>query len=261
MESSERFYGLDLKKLNTITKYPSILTYHKMGDRGILEGELQVDFGEDKLFATEKIDGVSSRIIFDNKGDYIIGSREELLYAKGDYIINPSLSIVETLYNEKFLNNIFAADGFLTVFYFEVFGGKVTKASKQYTSTKKVGYRLFDIASICVKDLEGMELSKISGWRESSNSYHSWTDAPLIKWHAVNIFGVDSSPTIDIEVLPKTVKDTLEFLEYFVPKSEVVLDKDALGNPEGIVVRNNNRSKIAKIRFEDYRRSLKKVKK
>lgn len=42
---------MDLRKLNSATKYPSILTYHEMGDRGRLNPTVQVPFleGQDIL--------------------------------------------------------------------------------------------------------------------------------------------------------------------------------------------------------------------
>ena len=39
--------AVDLDKLNSLTKYPSIPTYHKIGDKGILQEE-NIHFGEDE---------------------------------------------------------------------------------------------------------------------------------------------------------------------------------------------------------------------
>jgi len=36
--------SVNLRKLNSLTKYPSIPTYHKLGEKGILTEEVQVDF-------------------------------------------------------------------------------------------------------------------------------------------------------------------------------------------------------------------------
>ena len=49
-----------LRKLNSITKYPSILTYHNLGQRGSLVNSLVEDKHFDKhrsIYITEKIDG------------------------------------------------------------------------------------------------------------------------------------------------------------------------------------------------------------
>ena len=98
-------YGLE--KINSMTKYPSILTYHKIGDKGILQPELTdgTKFDEE-VYVTEKVDGTNTRIIVSGC-DYIIGSREDLLYAKGDRIINHSMSIVDTVKSIADRVNIF----------------------------------------------------------------------------------------------------------------------------------------------------------
>lgn len=89
-------YSVDLKKLNSLTKYPSIPTYHALGERGKLSETIQVNFANQFIIGTEKIDGTNARIICFSDG-YVIGSREELLYAKGDLIGNPAMGIVEAL--------------------------------------------------------------------------------------------------------------------------------------------------------------------
>ena len=123
----------DLKKLNSATKYPPIPTYHKLGDKGKLQ-EDSIDFASPKenvvdvfhpqrVIATEKIDGTNGRIVFSKEQGYFIGSREELLYAKGDLIVNPTLNIVETLkpIADRILSEICRTqDHHLWVFYFEV---------------------------------------------------------------------------------------------------------------------------------------------
>jgi ATP-dependent RNA circularization protein (DNA/RNA ligase family) len=53
----------DLNKINSVTKYPRIETYHKIGERGRLMDEVQVDFSDQKVILTEKVDGVNGRII------------------------------------------------------------------------------------------------------------------------------------------------------------------------------------------------------
>jgi len=35
---------IDLGKLNSIAKYPSILTYHTLGDKGMLQETVQIPF-------------------------------------------------------------------------------------------------------------------------------------------------------------------------------------------------------------------------
>ena len=82
-------WSCDLNKLNSMTKYPSIPTYHTLGDKGTLL-EQTVSF-EGKVVLTEKVDGTNSRIILLPDVNFVLGSREELLFAKGDLIGNPAL--------------------------------------------------------------------------------------------------------------------------------------------------------------------------
>ncbi len=69
----------DLNKLNSMTKYPSIPTYHALGDKGALL-EQTVSF-DGEIILTEKIDGTNSRIVLLPDGNFVLGSREELLFA------------------------------------------------------------------------------------------------------------------------------------------------------------------------------------
>ena len=46
---------IDLGKLNSTTKYPSILTYHALGEKGVLQEVVQIAF-EGRIIGTEKVD-------------------------------------------------------------------------------------------------------------------------------------------------------------------------------------------------------------
>lgn len=87
---------VDLSRINSLTKYPSIVTYHKLDPKngGLIEERLEF---KGTLVATEKIDGTNARIICLPDNTYLLGSREELLYARGDLIGNPALGIIEAL--------------------------------------------------------------------------------------------------------------------------------------------------------------------
>jgi hypothetical protein len=256
---------MDLRKLNSITKYPSILTYHEMGERGRLNETLsEGKLFEDNIYVYEKVDGENSRIILLNTGyeaDYLIGSREELLYAKGDRIGNPYGNIAEFLkpiadeLADDFFNNRNLA---LTVVYQESYGGK-TKASKNYTSSNAQGYRVFDMFSLTHEELNklmGMDIREIASWRDHGGQpFYSEINKEefILKW------GLDSAPLLDIiDGLPTSIETTYEVLKQF-PTTHVGID--AMGKSEGIIVRNQDRSLIRKIRFEDYERTLKVPKK
>jgi hypothetical protein len=63
------------EKINTLTKYPSILTLHKLGKKNILQNELTTPIEGEKMYATEKIDGTSIRLLFYGN-ERIVGTRD-----------------------------------------------------------------------------------------------------------------------------------------------------------------------------------------
>ena len=241
---------MDLNKLNSLTKYPSILTYHKLGEKGKLLDEVLVPF-DGPAILTEKIDGVNGRIIVFPDGLYIIGSREELLYAKGDLIGNSQLGIMGAL--KPIADDIFASD-VLTVYYMEVYGGKTTKNSKQYTGNQTISARLFDVATIPERDeLLSMPIEKIAAWRDAGGqTFHDECD---LTSDAVEI-QVPLTPRLGTAKIPTGLVETYEWMERTISKTRAAMDDDALGRPEGIVARSQDRAKITKLRFEDYERTF-----
>ncbi|MBD2437339.1 RNA ligase family protein [Nostoc sp. FACHB-110] len=238
-----------LRKINSATKYPSIPTYHQLGEKGKLTSEY-IDFKE-PCIVTEKIDGTNARIILWDDG-YIIGSREELLYAKGDLIINPTLGIVETL--KPIADKLSEFKFNCGAIYFEVYGGKVTSASKQYTTNSSLDCRLFDIAEI-PSGIIAHEIEKIALWREGSGQ-HFWDEQALVGFAQVH--NLTLTPRILTNwTPPKDIESMYQELKNLLPKSLSCLDEQAPGKPEGIVIRTKTRSQIAKIRYEDYARTLK----
>lgn len=70
--------NMDLSALNSLTKYPSIPTYHDLDPaNGSLLNTTVAYTGP--VIGTEKIDGTNSRIVSLPDGTYILGSREEFL--------------------------------------------------------------------------------------------------------------------------------------------------------------------------------------
>lgn len=247
----------DLRKLNSATKYPSIPTYHAMGERGMLLDE-HVSFVGKEILATEKVDGTNSRIILMPDGCYLIGSREELLHAKGDLIRNPALGIVDAIKGvaERIQAVFSSADRVITTVYLETYGGKTTAAAKQYTSQREFGCRVFDVSEIAVSDTEG-ELGEISGWREAGGQQFVDEDR-LVEFAATASLELTPRIVPDAE-LPTSIEATHEWLKRQIPETLVALDAEAGGRPEGLVVRTRDRSTIAKIRFEDYGRHEKRT--
>jgi hypothetical protein len=245
---------LDLAKLNSMTKYPSIPTYHTMGDKGLLTDEV-ITLPGTPMIATEKVDGTNSRIICLPDGTFVIGSREELLHARGDVIWNPALGIVDALRpaaerlvttaNGSFGDNVW-------VFYLEVFGGKVTANSKQYTGEHRVGYRLFDAVRLAdYRNTFERSVEEISRWRDNGGQPYL-AEAELQA--GAETWGFELTPRIPIDGVPTGHGEVLEWLRRAIPKTRCGLDEKGLGTPEGAVVRTSDRSTIFKIRFEDYER-------
>ncbi|MEK3942505.1 RNA ligase family protein [Paenibacillus sp. FSL H3-0310] len=258
---------MDLKKINSLTKYPSILTYHQLGERGRLNDVLTESrgFAElDDVFVYEKVDGENSRIILlkndNNEVDYLIGSREELLYAKGDRIGNPYGNIAEFLkpLAEKVIADILLeGDWALTVIYQESYGGK-TKASKNYSDRKTQGYRVFDVFSLNKDELYRLlELSqeKIAMWRDHGNQ--PFYDE-IEKKRFIESIDLQSAPLLETtkgSEFPTSLESTYSYLKRF---ENTQVGIDASGKSEGIIARTTDRKQVRKIRFEDYERTFRK---
>jgi hypothetical protein len=244
-----------LAALNTATKYPSIPTYHALDPKN---GSLldQPTAFEDDVILTEKVDGTNGRIVLLPDGDYFIGSREELLYAKGDRIENPALNIVEALKPLAERLNPRDEHGQIVVFFLEVYGRKIGGAAKQYTGNGNLGYRLFDIACL-LPDVLDWPREQISTWRDNGGQRFC-TEATLQR--AAEAEAIELTPrleTVPGDALPTDIEEMAAFLAGRLPVTRVALDEGAGHQPEGIVLRTADRSVIAKARFQDYTRTLK----
>ena len=251
--------AIDLKALNSATKYPSIPTYHALDPKnGSLLDETVSFSGE--VYLTEKIDGTNSRIICLPGSQYVIGSREELLYARGDLIGNPALGIVEALREvaDRLADELRdPPHDSMAVHFLEVYGGKVTAASKEYTSQRQVGYRLFDIAQVPLEVL-AWPRERISAWRDGGGQL--WTSEHTLQAYTINDDCLELTPrlgTVDAGELPTGIEETRKFLGEYAAASRAALDQDAGRRAEGIVLRTVDRSAIAKARFQDYDRTIK----
>jgi hypothetical protein len=255
MQATFNVRTTDLSRLNSMTKYPSIPTYHPMGDRGEL-GESPVRF-DGRVLLTEKIDGTNSRVILLPDGSYLIGSREELLHARGDLIANPALGIVEAVRGvaERLVDSV-RADA-VTVFYLETYGGAIGGNARQYSGEKRVGVRLFDVAvTEGYAELLERAPEQIAAWREGGGQPFVAADR-LPEW--AERAAVEVAPRVaevDAGELPSDLAETLAFMRSLLPGSRAGLDGGAGGAAEGLVARTPDRGTIAKLRFEDYERTL-----
>jgi hypothetical protein len=248
----------DLDKLNSATKYPSIETYHFL-EKGILADERtafdDVD-DEVEVVLTEKVDGTNTRIVLLPDGDWFIGSREELLTAKGDRVYNPAQGIVEAalpLMKNIRINE--TGSDFAQVLYLETYGHKIGGQAKQYTGDGKVGHRLFDVAYVPLIVLDNSR-EDIAAWRDGGGQ--RWAIEASLQWIARNN-NLELTPrlgTVKAGEMPVFLDSTHEWLGKLLPSTQVALDSAGLGKAEGIVLRTTDRKVIAKARFEDYERTM-----
>lgn len=244
----------DFAALDTATAYPSILTYHVIGERGMLGDETNVTFqpGE-QVFITEKIDGANCRMIILPGNDYVIGNRKQLLYARGDRLANQSednLTMVAALQPAaERLADEWEGETVLVV-YAEVFGAGIGRAWTQYTADKgKAGARWFDARTVHPTVLT-WPLDRIAGWRERGQEGF----VPLSTRIAYDI-GLEKVPpiaTCDGGDIPTGREETEQWMADLIPLSHAGIDEAGNGNPEGLVARTDTRSKIVKFRFAEY---------
>lgn len=260
-----RLRGVDLGVLNSLTKYPSIPTYHTL-DRSngdLLEETVPFD-PTYVVRVTEKVDGANARIIVLPSGEWLLGSREELLTASGDVVANPKLGIVDVLrpHAEVAAEQV---TGFETivVIYGEVFGRGVGSAARDYfLEGQGRGFRVFDVAEVPTFKLE-LTRAQAASWRD--NGGQRFADQTALRWYAscaraalVPELALLPAGEVGLSELPKSVEDTLAWLESLETRSRVA-DDGARGRWEGAVLRGRSpegRRQLAKARFEDYRRTL-----
>jgi hypothetical protein len=249
----------DFAALNSATKYPSIATYHTLDPKTGRLTEPAMQFTGD-VISTEKLDGTNGRIVLMQDGDYFIGERENLIYAKGDRILAPNLGIVATL--KPLADRIVASRehgldmaGPVIVLFLEVYGGKVGGNAKQYTSTATLGYRLFDYA-VVASEVLSWPRERIASWREHGGQ--EWGTEAGLQWMSED-YGIPLVPRLGAmttQELPSSLEGMYKWLIDVLPTTNVALDEGALGRAEGVVLRTVDRSVIAKARFQDYERTL-----
>ncbi|MBX9689089.1 MAG: RNA ligase family protein [Candidatus Obscuribacterales bacterium] len=250
----------DLSKLNSMTKYPSILTYHLLGERGLLQDAVQIPF-EGRVIGAEKIDGTNCRLIFCPDQSALVGSREDLLWERRDLIGNPAMGIVDAV--RQIVRAQFSklsTKNSINVYYLEVFGKSIGAAAKNYTKEGKVSFRLFDVVSIENYDeILALPAEKIAHWRD--NGGQKFVHADQLRQVASDAGFIPVPPLFDFDAssLPHELDATYELL-MSQGLTQCKLDEAAEGIPEGIVVRAADRSSIAKIRREDYERTIRRAK-
>lgn len=250
------FNPAQLRALNTMTKYPSIETFHAMGERGRLLEQHVVP--REPVSVTEKIDGTNARIVLAG-GQFLIGSREEWLTFSGDLVRNPQLGIVDTLLGlaRDLLKDGHGTGTGMIVLYGEVYGGKLNHASS-YTAAGELGFRLFD--AFIASDLEvsaqlQRPLGDIAAWRDAgAQPFLHQRDLDEL----AGFMRLEQVPTLGTWTLPEkgvSVREMGDILAASIDTTLAPLDGEP-GPAEGVVIRTPDRRWIRKVRFEDYRRTL-----
>ena len=256
---------MDIQKLNSATKYPSILSYHQHGQKGLLTENLNctpTTGAQSLLGCTEKLNGSNARsILFLDKGQwrFVIGSRETLLYTNGDFLMREEYSIVETLLptaerlqRQKCYE---LNENAITTFYFEVFGDSTQPESKNYCGSHRPDFRLFDV-SVVGREILDKPIEEIASWRErGGQTFLDEMGLQVIK----NQLDLTLVPGKWGVQLPTSIEDTYNWLCGVMPETGCLLDSTGKGKAEGVVVRNSDRSFITKIRFEDYEGHFRKL--
>ncbi|WP_431881686.1 RNA ligase family protein [Micromonospora chalcea] len=246
---------VDLAALDSATKYPSIPTYHTLQPNGALLDEHIPFTGQ--VVVTEKVDGTNGRIVVMPDGRYVIGSRKELLTASGDLVANPVHGIVDTLrpIAEK-VGSWVSDEESILVLYLEVYGGTQLPAARDYTGDGALGARLFDMVRIPdPAQVLSLPVEQIASWREHGGQRFFAEGALGAEALAL---GVELCPRLGVvaaEELPDTVDEAHAWMEQLLPRTQAALDPNAKGRPEGLVLRSLDRSTIAKLRFQSYRRT------
>jgi hypothetical protein len=78
-----------------MTKYPSIPTYHALGDKGVLLDTVQIPF-EGRIIGAEKVDGTNARLIICPDQNVLVGSRQDRLWERRDLIGNLNLAMASS---------------------------------------------------------------------------------------------------------------------------------------------------------------------
>jgi hypothetical protein len=162
------------RRLNSLTKYPSIPTYHSLDAKGKITEQVEEDLAQENVVATEKVDGTNARILLVGADKWsapqlYIGSRADLLFRAGDGLWRDDNQIVEALLPRVVKWSDALHFPGLTVLYGEVYGGKIN-GWKNYTGAGALGFRLFDAWRMShdqVDDRLGAEPAALAQWRDA----------------------------------------------------------------------------------------------
>jgi RNA ligase-like protein len=255
---------LTLAKLDTATKYPSIETYHKFGERGRLTEAVNHEWADNEtVYVTEKIDGCNARLIFlpGRNAPWIVGSRDRLVAASTDVVWNNDLGIAEALLGLHapkpwMLPQDILRDGYVFVAYFEVYGHKSTSHWNEYSPDGlEPMIRLFDAQFFQQDWLQNFKsVEEVARSRDGGGGIYVIEDRlPSF----ANAMGVECVPHLwsgFATDLPKDVAGMDRFMNALGRETKAGVNGS--GRSEGIVLRTAGRGTIAKARRESYDKTL-----
>jgi hypothetical protein len=252
------------RRLNSLTKYPSIPTYHSLDAKGKITEQVEEDLAQENVVATEKVDGTNARILLVGADKWsapqlYIGSRADLLFRAGDGLWRDDNQIVEALLPRVVKWSDALHFPGLTVLYGEVYGGKIN-GWKNYTGAGALGFRLFDAWRMShdqVDDRLGAEPAALAQWRDAGGQpFIGWGDlcclAARLGQEVVPKVGADR-PWPE----PHSIEDTYAWAQAALAgRTRAALDDGAAGTPEGVVLRDASSGRKYKIVLRDYERRL-----
>jgi len=97
-------------------------------------------------------------------------------------------------------------------------------------------------------------VENLAAWRENGHQSFGGVDELEAIASKLGIKRVPSCGSFDAAEVPEDLAATKVFLNQFA-RSAACLDGTGLGDAEGIILRSKDRRQIAKLRFEDYRRT------
>lgn len=255
---------LTLSKLDSATKYPSIETYHKLGERGRLTEQRNHSWSSDeKVYVSEKIDGANGRLIFlpGRAAPWIAGTREQLVAASFDVIWDNSMGVAEALLGPSapkpwMLPHAPLEDGYVFVLYFEVYGHRATRNWNEYSPDgQEPMIRLFD-AQFFQEDWLHHFTSVEEVAKARDNDAAIWLHEDMLPELAKEL-GVQCVPNLwtgSGEDIPHDVAGMNEFMQSLGRDTQAGVNGS--GRSEGIVLRTTGRATIAKARRESYDKTL-----
>jgi hypothetical protein len=157
------------------------------------------------------------------------------------------------------LFNFDPAAGEILVLYGECFGGRIGSGWKAYTrDAQATSFMLFDVAVIPVSVIDSLENPEQAAHYRDRKQIFLDRSAFLRLCSEISMTSAPFLGTIKGDLLPLSHEGVWDLLQQNAPSTYVNLDGE-YHRAEGIVLRNENRSFIAKIRFEDYERTFRKA--